>query len=126
LRGRDRCGLTHEGDHLAIELPFHDFYEVVPHDELVVVAELDDPIAAAALDERTLAVGERVCEQDGHHVLADRCVRLRRSSTGVLVAEQAAAAVIDPDDVSTGGLPQLPARRGDAEPDAAVGRLRAA
>ena len=32
--------LAHEGDHLAIELAFHDFYELVAHDDLVVVAEL--------------------------------------------------------------------------------------
>ena len=51
--------LTHEGDHLTIELPFHDSYEVVTHDELVVVAELDDPVRSAALDEPALAVGER-------------------------------------------------------------------
>ena len=32
--------LAHEGDHLAIELPFHDSYEVVAHDKLEVVAHL--------------------------------------------------------------------------------------
>ena len=48
--------LTHECDHLAIELPLYDVYEVVTHDELVVVAESDDAIRAAKLDEVALAV----------------------------------------------------------------------
>ena len=36
--------LAHEGDHLAIELPFDDCDQIVTHRELVVVAELEDPL----------------------------------------------------------------------------------
>src|SRR5207245_6075694 len=77
--------LTHECDHLAIDFPFHDSYEVVPHRGLVVVAELQDPVRAAVRDERALARRERVREQDRDYVVADCGLRLRRSSTGGLV-----------------------------------------
>lgn len=48
--------------------PLPRFLEVVAHNELVVVAELGDPIRSAELGEAALAVRERVHEQDGHQV----------------------------------------------------------
>ena len=77
--------LTHERKHLAIELSLDDSYEVVTHGGLVVVADLQDAVGVAVLDERALARGERVGEQDGHDVLVDGGLCLRRSATGVLV-----------------------------------------
>src|SRR5205085_4299471 len=61
--------LTHEGDHFALELSFHESYQVVTHGVLVVVADLEDAIGVAIVDERALAGRERVREQDGHHAL---------------------------------------------------------
>ena len=50
-----------------------------------LVAELEDSFGAAGVDQLALALGERVCEQHGHDVLVDQGLRLRGSSTGVLV-----------------------------------------
>src|SRR5437763_15126436 len=76
--------LAHERNHLAIDLPLDDSYEVVTHGGLIVVADLQDAVGVAVVDERALPRGERVGEQDGHHALVDSGLRLRRSSTGVL------------------------------------------
>ena len=41
--------LAHEGDHRAIELAFDQCDEVVAHRELVVVAQLEDPVREATV-----------------------------------------------------------------------------
>src|SRR5947209_2385428 len=47
--------LAHERDHLAFQLSLDDFYKVVAHGGLVVVADLQDAIGVAVRDERALA-----------------------------------------------------------------------
>ena len=51
-------------------------YEVVTHDELVVVAESDDPGPRGRSRRACARPRERVREQDGHHVLVDCGLRL--------------------------------------------------
>ena len=58
---------------------------VVTHDELVVVADFQNAIGVAVVDERALPRRERIREQDCHQGRVDGGLRLRRSSTGVLV-----------------------------------------
>lgn len=79
--------LAHERDHLAIELPLDDSYKLVTHCGLVVVADFQDAIGVAVVDERALACRERIREQDGHHAFGDGGLRLRRSSTGVVMKQ---------------------------------------
>ena len=57
---------------LSIRLSFHDSYELVTRDELVVVAESDDPGPRGRFGVRALDF----VRVDGHHVLVDCGLRL--------------------------------------------------
>ena len=67
--------------------PLHDCDEVVAHRELVLVAELEDAVGFAVLDQLALALRERVGEQDGDLVLVDLGLGLGRTATCVLVKQ---------------------------------------
>ncbi len=67
--------------------PFDQCDEVVAHRELVVVAQLEDPVREAVVDQCALTLRERVRQHDGHQVLGDHRLCLRGPSTGVLVED---------------------------------------
>ncbi len=58
--------------------------QVVAHDQLEVVAQLQHPLFLTPFDEPALALGQGVAQDDGHQVLVDRGLGLGRPAAGVL------------------------------------------
>ena len=72
---------------LSIGLSFHDSYELVTRDKLVVVAESDDPGPRGRFDVRALDFVSVSASRMVNHVLGDCGLRLGLASTGIRVPE---------------------------------------
>ena len=72
---------------LSIGLSFHDSYELVIRDELVVVAKSDDPGPRGRFDVRALDFVSVSASRMVNHVLGDCGLRLGLASTGIRVPE---------------------------------------